>query len=646
MAEGRHLSLAGASLTLVMAFGLTTAGAAFSADPVLYRATLGCGDCFWQLVLAGHPTDPELLAAIGVAGGLRLSRDGGHTWSPGTLAGQVFAGDPKLVVTAAGTLLLSGLISRPHPLGGTVYAGGVFQGPLDGSSFSGVVFKDPPAMLPADQRHVVDFPKLAVDANAGTIYVSSNATRFDDGTVGMGLFVSRDGGVTFAGQKLLYQPADTTYVSPPITMDTMPDGTLRAVFVAGSGTEDRQYLLRFDAAAASFTVVPGLSLPGLSVGVARIAAAGTRDWLVYQGPELAIDRTPGGPHEGRLYLAWAQPAAVVQDPGVELGRYGLDFDVWLAHSDDDGETWSVPVRVNDDATAADQIFPSMRLDAEGLVHLAFLDRRAAPDLPQFDVSYALVDDDRVSPNVRVNEASVANALGGRALGDYLDMVVAYPSRAYVAYPCGASGDGPSEACLTALDPTALRTSSTTLPPPTTSSTTTTSTTVTTTLTVPPASIPSCLPVAALSCDDGDACTDDAGDRTSGCFHTERAPTTPPGVLCAVANLHAMIGLPPEPVCQADCARSLETRLDGLARKIAAGLVAPGPRACQRRLHGAVRRVSRLEQRLGRLAHRVSRERAACLRGEAARLHDRAAILAAAFCVVGPPRRIHAEPRRR
>src|SRR5207247_1277656 len=101
--------------------------------------------------------------------------------------------------------------------------------------------------------------------------------------------------------------------------------------------------------------------------------------------EIAIDHVAGGPHEGRIYMTWAQPESIVFDPSVDLGRYGRDFDVWLAYSDDDGVTWSTPVKVNEDGTTGDQFFPSVRVDAAGTAHVAFLDRRENPDLPQFDV---------------------------------------------------------------------------------------------------------------------------------------------------------------------------------------------------------------------------------------------------------------------
>src|SRR5205814_3741128 len=206
---------------------------------------------------------------------------------------------------------------------------------------------------------------------------------------GPAMYVSRDGGQTFDEQKLAYAAPDQTRVSPPLSMDVTAAGSLRVAVTAGREQEDRLYLLRFDVNGTMFDVVPGLVLSNFYAPLALKRRGGRRTWLVYPGPEIAVDKVPGGPHEGRLYAAWAQPQSIVVDATVDFGRYGRDFDVWLAHSDDDGVSWSTPIKVNDDGTTADQFFPSLRIDTAGTVHVAFVDRRENPDVAQFDVYYAL-----------------------------------------------------------------------------------------------------------------------------------------------------------------------------------------------------------------------------------------------------------------
>jgi hypothetical protein len=68
-------------------------------------------------------------------------------------------------------------------------------------------------------------------------------------------------------------------------------------------------------------------------------------------PGLAWDRT-GGPHRGRVYLVYTH----------EVRNEKNDTDVEVRYSDDQGATWSGPVRVNDDATANSQFLPKISLD--------------------------------------------------------------------------------------------------------------------------------------------------------------------------------------------------------------------------------------------------------------------------------------------
>ena len=441
--------------TIALFAALARPLAAGGASPVLYESSVGCSSCFWDLVLAGHPAEPSELAVTGVFGGLRLSHDDGRTWDAGTFEDFPMVSDPKALVTADGTLFISALTSLPNPRdGGPVISGVLYQGPLAGSSFHGTLFKAPAASLPAGQRLVADYPKLARAAATGIIYIGTNAVRFDDGSRGPALYVSRDGGQTFDEQKLAYAAPGQTRVSPPLSMDVTAAGSLRVAVTAGREQEDRLYLLRFDVNGTMFDVVPGLVLSNFYAPLALKRRGGRTTWLVYPGPEIAVDKVPGGPHEGRLYAAWAQPQSIVVDAAVDFGRYGRDFDVWLAHSDDDGVSWSTPIKVNDDGTTADQFFPSLRIDTAGTVHVAFVDRRENPDVAQFDVYYALAVDGRVSRNVRVNGQHVAidDRYGGREVGDYLDMVVAHPTRSYVAYPCLSASGAPADACVAAIDP--------------------------------------------------------------------------------------------------------------------------------------------------------------------------------------------------
>ena len=72
-----------------------------------------------------------------------------------------------------------------------------------------------------------------------------------------------------------------------------------------------------------------------------------------------------GEHAGRVYVNWADQ------------RNGpFDTDVWLIWSDDQGKSWSEPVRVNNDPPGKHQFFTWMAVDpVTGHVHVVFYDRR-------------------------------------------------------------------------------------------------------------------------------------------------------------------------------------------------------------------------------------------------------------------------------
>jgi hypothetical protein len=87
---------------------------------------------------------------------------------------------------------------------------------------------------------------------------------------------------------------------------------------------------------------------------------------------LAYDNS-GGAHNGRVYMAYTDRTSVPTPANNNT-------DIFVIHSDDDGSTWSSPVRVNDDAssgaTGATQYLPAIALDqSTGIVAVSWYDTR-------------------------------------------------------------------------------------------------------------------------------------------------------------------------------------------------------------------------------------------------------------------------------
>jgi hypothetical protein len=82
-------------------------------------------------------------------------------------------------------------------------------------------------------------------------------------------------------------------------------------------------------------------------------------------PGLAWDRT-GGVHRGRVYLVYTREHPNESD----------NMDILLRYSDDQGLTWSTPMRVNDDHTVNSQFLPKISLDqSSGHVAMVWYDAR-------------------------------------------------------------------------------------------------------------------------------------------------------------------------------------------------------------------------------------------------------------------------------
>jgi hypothetical protein len=130
-------------------------------------------------------------------------------------------------------------------------------------------------------------------------------------------------------------------------------------------------------------------------------------------PSLAVDRSTG-PHAGRVYVTWFDHAAG-------------NGETMLSWSDD-GATWSAPVRVNDDAGAADQFMPSVSVGPDGTLDVSWIDRRDDPANHLFEAyyTYSLDGGQTFAPNMRVSHGASDESFshhqnGAIFLGDYRDM---------------------------------------------------------------------------------------------------------------------------------------------------------------------------------------------------------------------------------
>lgn len=83
------------------------------------------------------------------------------------------------------------------------------------------------------------------------------------------------------------------------------------------------------------------------------------------GMPVTVCDLSNGPNRGRIYVNW-----------VDERNGANDRDVWVVYSDDKGQTWSEPVRVNNDSAGAHQFLTWMTVDQHtGNLFTVFYDRR-------------------------------------------------------------------------------------------------------------------------------------------------------------------------------------------------------------------------------------------------------------------------------
>lgn len=134
------------------------------------------------------------------------------------------------------------------------------------------------------------------------------------------------------------------------------------------------------------------------------------------GMPVTVTDLSNGPFRGNIYVNWAD-----QSNGTD------DTDIWIAQSADGGNTWSRPLRVNDDAPGKHQFLTWMSVDpTTGYIYIVFYDRRNYDDL-KTDVFLAYSTDGGKSfKNVKISEEAFTPS-SNSFFGDY-NNISAYGGR--------------------------------------------------------------------------------------------------------------------------------------------------------------------------------------------------------------------------
>jgi hypothetical protein len=348
--------------------------------------------------LAADPNDPQHLVAVwwevttitpeGRDKRLNYgwSRDGGQTWQSRRIENGIYSSDPAIVADSQGNFYIETIMDPPStiPPAPGLQEVGIYKSTDGGETFAKV------ADAGFRVASSIDKPYIAVDPLSDALYVTWTdflpVPGIHSGRIL--LTVSTDHGATFSAPTRISDPSAYGSMAVPAVG---PDG--EAYVVWGSLFSGRIWFdrsldrgltwLRKDRLVTAFRDLQGK--------YANIF------------PAIAVDRSHG-PHRGRIYVVWHD---------LPSG----DIDVYLAWSDDRGENWSTPVRVNDDAVGngVTQFLDWVVVDDHGRVHVTYTNRLADPDLRAEYMATSTDGGVTFGPNIRVSDGYYPAA---RFWGDY------------------------------------------------------------------------------------------------------------------------------------------------------------------------------------------------------------------------------------
>lgn len=309
------------------------------------------------------PQNPNRLVAGANTNKFFISSDGGFNWSPGTLTSPEFGvwGDPCIIVDTAGDFYF---LHLSNPTNGS-WIDRIVSQKFD---FDILEWNDG-SYMGKNGSKAQDKEWAVVDSANNNIYVTW--TQFDAyGTSDPNFFSnilfskSTDAGETWSEAMQINQVSGDCIDDDNTTEGAVPAvGPNGEIFVAWAGPEglvfDRSYdegetwldddVFISDQPGGWAIDIPGISrCNGLPITCCDISYTETR---------------------GTIYVNWTD-----QRNGTD------DTDVWISKSVDNGDTWSEPIRVNDDEPGRHQFFTWMTIDqSNGDILIVFYDRRNHDD---------------------------------------------------------------------------------------------------------------------------------------------------------------------------------------------------------------------------------------------------------------------------
>ncbi|MEN8223789.1 MAG: GEVED domain-containing protein [Bacteroidota bacterium] len=290
-----------------------------------------------------------------------FSFDGGITWMGEVQgAGVGNSGDPAVVIGNNGWYYVN------HITSGANYGQQLAYSTDQGSNWNVVMIDDGASAYVLDKNH------FWIDNNLNSAYEGNLYcawTDFDgvhDNEIA--LSYSSDEGLSWSTAVNISSAANAGSHCQGVNINTGPNGEVYAVFAIYDGKADET---AFGLAKSLDGGANWTPANRIIENVRGIRSSGTsKNMRVNSFPVLAVDNSNGS-FSGNLYMVWTN----IGTPGINTGN---DIDVYMIRSEDQGNSWSDPVRVNqDDAGLGHEHYsPWITCDpANGTLSVVFYDDR-------------------------------------------------------------------------------------------------------------------------------------------------------------------------------------------------------------------------------------------------------------------------------
>jgi hypothetical protein len=342
------------TLLLILSFTLTSILTAQHTN-VMISDQNGCNEP--SIII--DPKNTEHLYAGANINNVYYSIDGGWTWTTGQLYSPQYGvwGDPVLMCDTAGAFYFFHLsypqsgswidrivCQKVDTIGGD-WNDGTYMG-LNGTKAQDKEW----AVVNRENNHIF------VTWTQFDQYGTSDPTKFSN----IMFSKSVDGGMTWSPALQINEVSGDCIDSDNTTEGAVPAiGPNGELYVAWAGpvglvfdrsTDEGETWLENDIFVADIGGGWDYDIPGINRA---------------NGLPVTVCDTSGGLYDGTIYINWTD-----QTNGSD------DTDVWLVKSTDGGDTWTQPVRVNDDPPGRHQFFTWMTVDqTTGQLWFVFYDRR-------------------------------------------------------------------------------------------------------------------------------------------------------------------------------------------------------------------------------------------------------------------------------